>query len=338
MTKNKTKLTAAALALVAASYAAYQVQHIGSHAAIKPKENHDVESPPVPPSEIGQKKRVGLFPDAPPEEAIAHGVDFSCMDIADDALRTECVVDFIRREGESAAHAIGAKLCAAVNGESVPSVLATCIGEWTSTDILGELEKVHSHCEGFGIRDQIKAAIFQLQASSPETFLALRSELIAESLYSDDRSEMAIVLAGAIGSATQDLDIREVLLHGAAGELGGTPRQITVSAVAVVGMLSEPDDVLAMIDSVIGSTSLPTSVGHGGGLGSALINILSIPMIQETQSEERIVNMLMAIMDHPIVGRTAATHIIHLQQEPLGHVSEETWANVLAHAKLIKIL
>lgn len=264
-----------------------------------------------------------------------------CFEIDNQGERAICVADFLREAGELGPSLVGAEICDALRAggdlRHVSSTLATCVREWSTRELFECLDRVQDACPRFETGDFIKFAMLEILATDPDVFRALRAEVIAESLYDADRTEMAVVLAAEIGLAVGDEEIRDLLVSGATGALGGTATQVDLSALVVVRLIDDPIGTMNLVDAVVQSPDLPPEVS-GSSMGSSMIHILTLPSVRENHTEDELLAAIVSVLDHPLLGRSAAVHIQEQLQTPPPPISAAAWQQVLGHAEVIKRL
>ncbi len=274
----------------------------------------------------------------PVEEAGPLLID--CMLLDDPEERKVCLRRFLEAWGPEAPQMIGAYICAGIEDRApggIAAVLAECIRYWQHDRLLDALDSVQQACPSWSTGDYIKNAVLELLRTDPWIADALRSEISPESLYQSNRTEMAVVLAAELALASGDASIRPILVDGATGALGGTVTQIDLSSLVVVRLLEQPADSLDLVADIVSSPHLPKGVGPIG-MGSSLIHILTTREVLSDAEESTVIASIVSVLDHPILGKSAALHIIDQLQDPPWPISKETWANVLAHAEMIKEL
>ncbi len=262
-----------------------------------------------------------------------------CFAIDDPANRAICVREFLATEGDRVAERIGQLACAASakpgGARHASSIIATCMHEWAHANMVEKLDQIQAACPGFMTNDLIKSGMLELQQTHPESLQALREELLAGTFYSQELTGMGVVLAAEVGLALGDMELAHLLASGATGELGGTAKQVDMSALVVVRLLEDPGAILELIDSVVASPSLP-GARDTMCMGSSLIHILLVRRVVESQSSEAVVATAVAVLDSWYLGPCAAAHILDQQQSAPRGISQAAWDPVVSRARSVR--
>ncbi len=318
-----------------------------SSKSIQARADVDAESSKgLPPYDQSEGERAPVLPTLTPgQSTIAApqgltGLSF-CLTIADDATRRVCVEECLARiPADMLAHELGSAICRTLSvsppKSSAVELLVLVMPRWRNRSILGELDSVFGACPMFQVGDFITIAVKKLRDLEPELFELILSEIVSTGIYADDRTTLPVILSAEMGLVTGSEPIRDMLMSGAQGLLGGSSSQIDLSSLVVVRFLTDAASRVDFVRSIIDSPMLPGEVAYVG-MGSSLMHIVTEQGTVTSIKGEDLLGTVLALIDHPILGVSAAAHIKgQLSLKPLGcDLDDATWQQVYEHALVV---
>ena len=260
------------------------------------------------------------------------GMLLTCDAQASPADQLTCLREFLQRAGGDADRVLAELVCGSRLTNS-PALIASYVSLNQSGDMFDCLEAVYSFCPSFIASDQMEGAVHVLLERRPDLLVGMEDSLSPSRVFDPENSELYAKLIAELMLDVESDWAKSILVEGAAGAYGGSPLQIDTSLLSVVRALGE-EETVALCSQVLWSDQLPSGV-QDVAMGSSLVSVLTMESILGSTFAPEALSLLDLLLDHPLLGPSAAAHVVGQLMEPPPEAAEFDWKFIRAHAQAV---
>lgn len=291
---------------------------------------------PLPGGTVRQPESVNGDSSVTPKSAISLLMQFEeCLAATSVAESIECARNVYGGDWLAAARDHSRLLCfrQRMYGDRDVEFLLGVINEYRGGPICKLFDAALQACEVHVVSDLTMAVVRSLWQSDPQLAMLAAEEVAGTRVFDDYATHASALLLAEIAILANDQRLEEHLLAMNRGEYGGSALQIDYSVTLTARLLTS-NERIKHVEQICEATH-PIPADPRIGFGSTLAHFALLAHDGTPVAEADATAAILRLLDHPEFGAGAAVTIAEDFPNPPAFISESTWGEIRAHARMV---